>query len=264
MKLVKSRSSRKKSYSKIREWRSARRPRILFTKSEASPERTIVIRLGIVLLLIAFVLTVFWFDRHGLKDAADGEVSFADVIYFTLVTVTTVGYGDIVPISERVRLVDALLVTPIRIFIWFIFLGTAYEFVVQKIFEDYRVSKLQRRLHDHIIICGYGHSGRVAAKEMLAKGYPAEKIVVIDTSEVALRDAADSGFIGLRGDATREMIVRKAEVTKATAVIVSPGRDDTNVLTVLTIRNLNPSVKIISSAKEEEPLLEDEEQAVVE
>ena len=94
---------------------------------------------------------------------------------------------------------DALLVTPIRIFIWFIFLGTAYEFVVQKILEDYRVGKLQRRLHDHILICGYGHSGRVAAKEMLAKGYPAEKIVVIDTSEAALRDAADNGFIGLRG-----------------------------------------------------------------
>ena len=71
MKPMKLKSSRKKTYSRIREWRSARRPRILFTKSEASPERTIIIRLGIVLLLIAFVLTVFWFDRYGLRDAAD-------------------------------------------------------------------------------------------------------------------------------------------------------------------------------------------------
>lgn len=225
---------------------------MLFTKREASPERKLVIRLAIVLLLISLVLALFWFDRDGLKDAVDGEVSFADVIYFTMVTVTTVGYGDIVPISDRVRVLDALLVTPIRVFIWLIFLGTAYEFVVQKIIEDYRMTKLQRRLQDHIIICGYGHSGRVAASEISAMGHPADKVVVVDVSETALRDAADNGFIGLRGDASRESIIQKTNVEKAKAVIVSPGRDDANVLIVLTVRNLSANVKIISSAKEEE------------
>lgn len=73
-----------------------------------------------------------------------------------------------------------------------------------------------------------------------------------DLSESALRDAADNGFIGLRGDASRETIIKKTNVDKAKAVIVSPGRDDSNVLIVLTVRNLSPNVKIISSAKEEE------------
>jgi len=242
----------RKKYSRIRKGRFSSRPRMLFTRSEASPERTFVIRLGIVILLIAVVMILFWFDRAGLKDAADGEVTFADVVYFTMVTITTVGYGDIVPVSEQARFLDALFVTPIRIFIWFIFLGTAYEFVVQKIIEDYRMARLQRRLEGHIIICGYGHSGRVAAQEMIAKGQSPEKIIIVDVSEGALREAADRGFIGLRGNATHETIIRKTNVEKAKAVIVSPGRDDTNVLIVLTVRNLNPDIKIISSAKEAE------------
>ncbi len=252
VKPIRMRFSQRRTYSRIRDWGYAGRSRVLFTKREASPKRTFVIRMGIVLLLISLVLALFWFDREGLKDGADGEVSFADVFYFTMVTVTTVGYGDIVPVSERVRVLDALFVTPIRIFIWLIFLGTAYEFVVQKIIEDYRMAKLQRRLQDHIIVCGYGHSGRVAAREMTAMGHPADKVVVVDVSEATLRDAADNGFIGLRGDASRETIIRKTGVEKAKAVIVSPGRDDTNVLIVLTVRNLNSNVRIISSAKEEE------------
>lgn len=252
MKPIRLRFARRNTPSRFREWRYARRPRILFTKSEVSPKRTLVIRLGIIVLLIAVVLLVFWLDRMGLKDVADGEVTFSDVLYFTMVTITTVGYGDIVPVSERARFVDALFVTPIRIFIWFIFLGTAYEFVVQKIIEDYRMAKLRRQLEQHIIVCGYGHSGRVAAQEMVMKGQPPDNIVVVDISEHALRDAAESGFVGLRGDASRENIMHKAKVEKAKAVIVSPGRDDTNVLVVLTVRNINPDVKIISSAKEEE------------
>ena len=54
---------------------------------------------------------VHWLERDGLKDNADGHISFIDVIYFTMISVTTTGYGDIVPLSERARLFDALVVT---------------------------------------------------------------------------------------------------------------------------------------------------------
>jgi voltage-gated potassium channel len=230
------------------------RSRILFTRIEASPKKTIAVRLGLVVLLISLVVSIFWWDRSGLKDTVDSEISFRDIIYFTMVTITTVGYGDIVPVSDRARLIDSLFVTPIRIFIWFIFLGTAYEFVIQKMMEDYRMSQLAHQLVDHLVICGYGHSGSIAAKEMLAKGHPAKKIAIIDVSEGVLREAAEAGFIGLRGDATREDIIRKAQVEKAKAVVVSAGRDDTTVLIVLTVRHLNPHVRIIASVKEEENL----------
>lgn len=61
-----------------------------------------------------------YLDRGGLRDQVDGDMSFLDVVYFTMVTVTTVGYGDIVPVSDRARVLDAVVVSPIRIFVWFI------------------------------------------------------------------------------------------------------------------------------------------------
>lgn len=241
-------------------WSGRRRPdgrnrarprRILYTRARASPEQTLMIRAGIVLGLLAVVLAVFWGDRGGLSDS-DGIVSFIDLVYFTMVTVTTVGYGDIVPVSPTARLIDAFLVTPIRTIIWFIFLGTAYEFVVQKIIEDFRMKRFQTRLRDHVVICGYGRSGQIAAREIVANGRPPEAIVVIDLQEERIRLAAEEGHIGLRGDATSDEMAKLAAVDRAGAVVVSPGRDDTTILTVLTVRNLAPRTRIVASIKEEE------------
>jgi voltage-gated potassium channel len=230
----------------------ARRRRVLYTKAPVSPERMLVNRVLLVLLMIGLVIALLWFDRDGLKDNLDGHVSFSDVIYFTMITITTVGYGDIVPVTDTARIIDALFVTPVRIFVWFVFLGTAYQFVIQKVWEGLRMSRLRERLADHVVICGFGQSGSIAAKEIVAKGTPAEKIVVIDSSEQCMREAADAGHIGLHGDPTQERILRDAGVERARAVIVSLGRDDTTVLAVLTLRHLNPKVKIIASVWEEE------------
>ena len=89
--------------------------RLLYLHPTASAERILARRLLLVGLMLSLVALVFWFDRDNLRDAADNMVSFVDVVYFTMVTVTTVGYGDIVPVGERARLLDALFVTPVRI-----------------------------------------------------------------------------------------------------------------------------------------------------
>jgi len=232
--------------------RSSRRGRILHIQSGISPERTLIIRGILVVALLALVIAIFWFDRDGLKDNIDGHVSFPDILYFAMITVTTVGYGDIVPISHAARLIDAFAVTPIRVFIWFIFLGTAYEFVVQKIVEDYRMNRIQKSLRGHVVLCGFGHSGFIAAEETVAKGHPHDRIVVIDESEERIRLAAEAGFIGLRGDATGENMLTMACVASAKAVIVSTGRDDTTILVVLTARHLSSGAKIVASIKHEE------------
>jgi hypothetical protein len=93
--------------------------RILFTKAEASPEKTLLFRIFIVLALIFLVMGILWLDRDGLKDQKDNHISFPDVIYFAMVTITTVGYGDIVPVTERARLIDALLI-PQSVFLSFL------------------------------------------------------------------------------------------------------------------------------------------------
>lgn len=233
---------------------SPRSGRILYFGTGVSLKRTLLGRIGLVIALILFVICVFWFDRDGLRDHIDGHISFSDVIYFAMVTVTTVGYGDIVPTSDTARLIDAFAVTPIRLFIWFIFLGTAYEFVVQKIVEGYRMSKLQRNLQNHVVLCGFGHSGWIAAQETVAKGMPPEQIVAIDAREDRVQLAAETGYIGLLGDATSEDLLDKACIQKAKAVIVSTGRDDTTILVILTLRSLSKTLKIVASIRQEENL----------
>lgn len=240
----------------IRSWSSKllpthRRP-VLYVKAPVSHERTLINRLLLVLFLFASVIAVLWFDRAGLVDHQDEHVSFADVVYFAMITITTVGYGDIVPVATHSRVIDALFITPIRIFIWFIFLGTAYQFVIQKVLEDYRMAQLRDRLKDHVIIIGFGETGRVAAREVVSKGTPPEDIVVIDISDTCVHDAANLGYIGLHGDPTRESILLDAGIKQARAVLVCIGRDDTSVLSVLTVRNLSSRVRIIAIVSEDE------------
>jgi len=99
----------------------------------------LTIRLGAALFLISIVVLIHWFDREGLVDNLDGEVSFLDIVYFTMISITTTGFGDIAPISDRARLVEAVIVTPIRFAVFFIFVGTAYNFIIKRSWEKWRM-----------------------------------------------------------------------------------------------------------------------------
>lgn len=227
-------------------------PRVIVTPNAWSPTRVLATRLGFVLVLFGLVFSLLWWDRDGLRDQIDGHISFTDVVYFTMITVTTVGYGDIVPVSTRARLLDALVVTPIRLGVWFLFLGTAYQLIIRQYMEGYRMAKLQATLNGHVIICGFGHTGLSTAKELMARGVSAELIIAIDSQEDRVRLAGSLGIAAFQADATQETVLRDAVIGKAKAVIISAGRDDSSALTLLTARHLNPAVRIIVSAKEEE------------
>ncbi len=226
----------------------------LFTPADLRPGRMLLKRLGIVLALVALVLLMLWVERDGLKDHHDGQMSFTDVLYFAMVTITTVGYGDIVPITPHARLLDALVVTPVRVIIWLLFLGTAYQLVVRQYMEGYRMGKVQAALNDHTLVCGFGYTGWSAAKELLAKGVAAERIVVIDPNEDRVRAALELDLVAFRADATQEATLKHAMIQRARAVIISAGRDDSNALILLTARHLNPTVEILVSAVEQENL----------
>ena len=242
----------RRTLRRIRSERGGAQSPILILRQVTSPEVSLVFRATLVLLLLAAVFAVFLLDRSGLQDNIDGHVSVTDVLYFTMITVTTVGYGDIVPVSDPARLIDAFFVTPVRIFVWFIFLGTAYQFIIQRLIEEWRMTRLQRDLQDHVVLCGYGDSGSIAAGELLLRGWEPEQIVVIDSRRDEVQRAAEQGFIGLHGNASSEELLRVAGVPRAHSVIVSVGRDDTTVLVVLTIRELAKNVRIIARVLEQE------------
>ncbi len=231
--------------------------KVLFAAAEARPGRVLASRALMVLGLFSLVTAVLWLDREGIRDQVDGHLSFVDLVYFVVVSLTTVGYGDIVPVTERARLIDAIIITPARLLVWLVFVGTAFELFFHKGLERIRMARLQQRLDGHIVVCGFGHSGRTAAAELVRRGSSPQHIVVVDQNEHLLQEAATAGHIGLKGDATMERVLRDAGVDRASAVILCTGRDDTNALAVLTVRQINPQVKVISNAREEEnaPLL---------
>lgn len=201
-------------------------------------------RIGIILALMALVLIVHWIERDGLLDTLDGKMSFIDVLYFTTVTVTTVGYGDIVPVTPTTRLFETFFVTPIRIFVWLIFFGTAYHFVFRNIWQRWRMSRIQKTLSGHIIVAGFGTSGTQAVRELAARGTPPARIVVIDSRDDALALAEAAGCNVLKGDATRNETLEDVRIGQASAMLVSAGRDDTSILITLTARHMAPDLPI--------------------
>ena len=206
-------------------------------------------RVAFVFGLIGMAIAVHWFDRDGLQDSYDGHVSFLDVIYFTMISITTTGYGDIAPVTERARMFDALVVTPIRVFVVLIFIGTAYNFVFKRTGDNWRMKLIQSNLHDHIVIAGFGTSGSEAVQELLARGTDPEEIVVIDSSDDALALAEKLGCAVVNGDATRDNALMNVKISRARSLIVSAGRDDTSILIVLTARHLAYHLPISVSIK---------------
>jgi voltage-gated potassium channel len=201
-------------------------------------------RVATVLALLALAVGVHWIEREGLKDTADGHVSFLDIIYFTSISITTTGYGDIVPVSTSARLFDALVVTPIRVFVVLLFLGTAYNFVLKRSWDRWRMTIIQRNLRGHIVIAGYGKTGSEAVDELMARGMPSDRFVVIDADANAIERAQACGCIVVQGDATRDQLLEEVRITQADALIVAAGRDDTSILITLTARHLAPDLPI--------------------
>lgn len=105
--------------------------------------------------------------------------------------------------------------------------------------------RIQETLRNHIVFAGFGRSGQKAAEELLAAGIDVGKIVVIDDDPEAIELAKVTGAAAIREDATRDDVQKAVHIERATRMIVSCGRDDTSILTVLTARHLAPGLRII-------------------
>ena len=224
--------------------RQRSRTATLHRKSSVPVWADAIMRTLFVFALIGLAVAVHWFDRTGLQDNYDGDVSFLDVVYFTMISITTTGYGDIAPVTERARMFDALIVTPIRIFVVLIFVGTAYNFVLKRTWDRWRMKILQNNLQNHIVVAGFGVSGQQATKELLARGQDPKTIVVVDRDNDAIAAAESMGCTVLNADATRDETLNDVRIQSACSVIVSAGSDDTSILIVLTVRHLAPDVPI--------------------
>ena len=212
--------------------------------SKVSVGADIAMRLGLALSLVLLVVMIHWLDREGLVDNYDNHITFLDVVYFTMISITTTGFGDIAPVSDRSRLIEAVIVTPIRVAVLFIFVGTAYNYLIKRGWEKWRMARIQAQLQNHIVVLGYGVSGAEAVRELIQRGTDPACIVIVEQSAARIAEAEEIGCNVMQGDATRDDLLMDVRVTEADAVLVSAGRDDASILMVLTVRHLAPNVPI--------------------
>jgi voltage-gated potassium channel len=212
--------------------------------------RRLLMALGI---LVSTVLLV-WFDRAGYRDNNDptGHVGLIDAIYYTTVTLSTTGYGDIAPVAPHARLVNAFFVTPARIAFLVLLIGTTLEVLASQGRENLRIARWRKTMTKHVVVVGYGTKGRSAVETLVNNGQDRADIVVVDRGGDALQDAHADGLAVVTGDATRRDVLRRAGVARAQQVIITTDRDDSNVLATLTVRQLNPDAWIVSAVREGE------------
>jgi voltage-gated potassium channel len=216
------------------------------------PLRTIGERLALAVGLIVLVALLAWFGRDGYVDPADDSVSLLDAFYYSTVTITTTGYGDVRPVSDEARLVTTVIVTPARILFLILLVGTTLEVLTERTRAAYRLSRWRKTLKDHVIICGFGTKGRAAATTLLGHGYRPERIVVVEESAAARGKATSMGMGAVAGSATTQHALHDAGIVEAAAVVVAVDRDDAAVLATLTARELNPTANVVAAVREDE------------
>lgn len=209
-------------------------------------------RMLLALAMVFLVAALTYIERDGYVDPEGGGISVLDAFYYSTVTVTTTGYGDIRPVSESARLVTTLLVTPARVLFLIVLVGTTLEILAERTRVAYRVARWRRGLNDHTIVCGYGTKGRAAVATLLGQGTRPEQVVVIDGNADARARANAAGFTAIAGDASSQDVLREAEAATARAIVVAVDRDDSAVLIALTAREMAPRAAIAASVREEE------------
>lgn len=218
----------------------------------ATPLRKIGRRLLLALGLIVLVAMVTFIGRDGYYDPENDGVSLLDAFYYSTVSITTTGYGDVRPVSDEARLLTTIVVTPARILFLILLVGTTLEILAERSRHAYRVARWRKSLRGHTIICGYGTKGRSAAKTLLGRGLEASSVVVIDDDAAGRTRAADDGLAAITGDASSQEVLAQAGIAEANSVVVALDRDDSAILTTLTARELNPKATIVVAVREEE------------
>ncbi len=225
---------------------------VRFPTAPTSPARQIRWRVVLGLALILVGATTAYADRAGYRDVNGDDISVLDAVYYSTVSVTTTGYGDITPVSNSARLLTTLVITPTRVLFLILLVGTTLEILAAGTRAGYRERRWRKGLEDHVIVCGFGTKGKSAVQTLTGTGVDAKRIVVIDSIESHAQQATAEGLVAVTGDATSVAVLEQANVRRAGSVIVAVNRDDTAVLITLTARQLNPAAYVVAACREQE------------
>jgi voltage-gated potassium channel len=209
--------------------------------------------------LLVLATLIVYLDRYGYRDASrPGQpLDLLAAAYYSVITLSTTGYGDIVPVSSVARLVNTLVIAPIRVIFLIVLIGTTLEVLTERTRAIFRVARWRSKMAGHTVVVGYGTKGRSALAWLREAGLRPTSLVVVDIEPHVIADCNRAGLVGVTGDATRRDVLASAEVAAANRMIIAVNRDDTAVLIALTARQLSPSLTIVAAVRESEnePLL---------
>ena len=225
---------------------------VRFPSPPPSPARQIRYRVLLALILILIGAVTAYVDRDGYRDLDGSGISVLDAFYYSTVSVTTTGYGDITPVSDSARLLTTLVITPTRVLFLILLVGTTVEILASRTRAGYRQRRWRESLKDHTIVCGFGTKGKSAIETMLGAGVKRGQVVVIDSGEESVAEATSRGLVAVKGNATSTAVLEEAGIRTAASVVVAVNRDDTAVLLTLTVRQLNPHAYVVVAVREQE------------
>ncbi|MBA2563818.1 MAG: potassium channel family protein, partial [Gemmatimonadetes bacterium] len=180
--------------------------------------------------------------------------SFGDGVYMTLLTITTVGYRELHPLSETGRLLTgAVIVTGVSwLAVWF---ATVTSFFIEiDVFHLFRHRRMKREiseLHDHYIVCGAWRTGTQVVAEFLRNGAPYVAIERDGERVSALHDAAPHLRL-LQGDTTRDDVLTRAKISDARGLVTTLSDDAQNLFVTITARALNPALTIVARVSDDD------------
>jgi voltage-gated potassium channel len=179
------------------------------------------------------------------------DYSLLEAFYMTVITISTVGFTEVKPLSDQGRLFTSIyIVFNLGIIAFAISVITTYLFEgeLKRVLDEFKFGRGVKKLKEHVIVCGFGRNG-IKACEELAKSN--QDFVVIDNDpESTDRSPEAVHYHFILGDATMDDTLRDAGIEKAIAIITTLPKDADNVFISLTARELNPNVKIIARASE--------------
>ena len=223
---------------------------IVAARMESSLTRRLVT--GLVLLVV-----VVAGGSVGYYTIGRGAWAFGDCVYMTVITVTTVGYGEVLHDMDRVQYARgftiALLVFGTGSIVYFASMVTAFiiEGDLRNVLFASRLKKRMKRMKDHVVVCGAGSTGRNVIEELLTTGVP---VVAIDMRESELREIADkfpkAEFSYIVGDATDDDVMAQSALERARGLVAALSSDKDNLYLTVSGRQTNPTARIVARCAE--------------
>lgn len=217
-----------------------------------SPGSRIARRVGLALLALFAAVLIVYVDREGYRDVQGNDLSFLDCLYYATVSLSTTGYGDITPYTPSARLINVLVITPLRVAFLIVLIGTTVETLTNESRQALKIQRWRNNVRNHTVVIGYGTKGRTAVAAMMGDKVTPAEIVVVDEDQAALDRAKSLDLVTVRGDATKAEFLRLASAQHADSIIVATDNDASAVLVTLTARELAPKAKIIAAVREAE------------